>query len=190
MTPLSPLKCKLTFIPNFLSQEEANKLFQHLTADYHIDQLLFDSPVYQIHKLSFMDASLKETEALPEAIWGKAEEWSTPMTQLKSKVEQLAGKEFRVCVAILYPDGNHGVGYHSDYPAFGDTSVIASLSIGAIRTFKLKDKETGQEHDFEVNNGTLIIMGENCQENYQHAVPIEPESKEPRINLTFRMYGF
>ena len=61
------------------------------------------------------------------------------------------------------------------------------MNLGATRKFWFRKKESGSEKFFyEVENGDLLIMGENCQKNYLHAILKEPEVKEPRISLTYR----
>jgi alkylated DNA repair dioxygenase AlkB len=91
---------------------------------------------------------------------------------------------------IYYPDGNSGLDFHSDHAVFGDTSIIPSVSLGEEREFKFREKESGNEITTTLESGSLIIMGKHCQERYEHRLPINPESNKPRINLTFRKYGF
>ena len=32
-------------------------------------------------------------------------------------------------------------------------------------------------------------MGKNCQEKYEHSIPCNKKYKNPRINLTFRLFS-
>jgi len=64
------------------------------------------------------------------------------------------------------------------------------LSLGEERDFFLREKETLAETKIILENGSLIMMGENCQELYEHSLPTNNINKRPRINLTFRKYGF
>ena len=112
------------------------------------------------------------------------------MKKLKEKIENFTNRKFEVCVLIYYPDGNSGVDFHSDYVAFGDTSIIPSISLGEEREFKFREKESEVEVSQTLENGSLILMGRYCQKRYEHSLPINPKYKEPRINLTFRKYGF
>ena len=79
--------------------------------------------------------------------------------------------------------------YHRDVSAFGDTSHIASISLGAERMFSLRELETGEVCDVHLAHGSLIYMGPGCQERYEHAVPADPGCGEARVNLTFRLFG-
>ena len=112
------------------------------------------------------------------------------MAFLKKSIEKHTGIKFETCVCIFYPNGNSGVDFHSDYIAFGDTTIIPSLSIGEERIFLLREKETGKVNELKLENGSLLVMGEYCQERYEHALPLNSDYKKPRINLTFRKYGF
>ena len=33
-----------------------------------------------------------------------------------------------------------------------------------------------------LEHGSLIVMGEGCQEHYQHALPVDKQCKTPRLN--------
>ena len=122
----------------------------------------------------FIDQALHDANAFPESLWGKSVIWSDILLPIKARIEQLTRKEYKTCVCIYYPNGLSGVGYHSDYRAFGDTSVIPSLSIGEEREFCLREKSTMEEHRLLLKQGSLLIMGENCQERYEHSLPVDP----------------
>ncbi len=86
------------------------------------------------------------------------------MYTIKERVENVVGHQFQTCVCVYYPDGNSGVDYHSDSVAYGDTNVIASVSLGQERLFNLREKATQKEHELLLHQGSLLIMGEGCQE--------------------------
>lgn len=73
--------------------------------------------------------------------------------------------------------------------AYGDTSTIPSLSLGEERKFCLREKQTLKVAEVLLKNGSLLIMGKDCQEKYEHALPIDSNYKKGRINITFRKYG-
>ncbi len=190
-----PLNCEATYIAHFLSREESRDLYQHIFSQFDIQPSkvkTIDGKSYKVEygKLMFIDTELFTKNIFPEAHWGRTAIWSEKMTSIKNKIERYIQKEFQVCVCIYYPDGNSGVDYHSDYIAFGDTSLIPSLSLGEERKFHLREKATGSIHELILRDGSLLVMGENCQENYEHALPVDPIYQNGRINLTFRQYGF
>jgi alkylated DNA repair dioxygenase AlkB len=190
-----PLNCSVEYITNFLSKSESKALYDELIEIHNIDQLTevqTENGNYTVNygKLMFMDEALIQGNHLPEVQWGKGKSWSPTMKQIKERVEKLIQRTFHVCVCIYYPDGNSGVDFHADLAAFGDTSVIPSLSIGEEREFQLRENETSDIYELQLAEGSLLIMGENCQERYEHSLPVNSDYKKGRINLTFRTYGF
>ena len=190
-----PLNCTVNYIHDFLSQEDADHLFQEFTRNYRIADC---SIVQEINgeqfrsnfgKITVVDQMLYEKNAFPKEIYGTTMTWPDSLQQVKDKVENMTGRTFQFCVCIYYPDGSSGVDFHSDPPAYGDTSVIPSLSLGEKREFLLKEKETGSIYSMTLASGSLLIMGEHCQEKYQHCLPVNPIYKKPRINMTFRQYA-
>lgn len=190
-----PLNCSVEYISNFLSKYESKALYDELIEIHQLDQLTevkTENGVYNVNygKLMFMDEALFDGNHLPEAQWGKGKSWSPTIKSIKEKVEKYAQHTFHVCVCIFYPDGDSGVDFHSDFPAFGNTSIIPSLSIWEEREFQLRENETSDVYELKLAEGSLLIMGENCQERYEHSLPVNSQYKKGRINLTFRSYGF
>lgn len=141
-------------------------------------------------KINFMDQDLYHQNKLPSEQFGQKETWFPALEEVRNALIPIANRNFQVGVCIYYPDGNSGVGYHSDLVAFGDTSVIASVSLGEEREFHLREKATQKIYSMILAEGSLLIMGEGCQENYEHALPTDPIYKNGRINITFRQYGY
>jgi hypothetical protein len=190
-----PLNCRAEYIKDFLTEKESDHILDILVEQYQIPLLnkkMVQGIEHQFNfgKIMFIDSDLHESNALPEDLWGKTAIWDGILLALKEKVEKLTNEQFQVGVCIYYPDGTSGIDYHSDLVAFGDTSFIPSLSIGQEREFRLREKESLKEYKLVLKKGSLIIMGEKCQENYEHALPLDPDCKNERINITFRKYGF
>lgn len=191
-----PLNCSAEYVEEFLSAEESRKLYSQLISEYDIAnvkmKLLVDEKITYLdtRKIMFMDEDLYTNDKFPALIWGKTAVWSDELRKVQKKVEAFTGIQFGVCVCIYYPDGNSGVAYHSDFTAFGDTTVIPSISLGAERTFCLRAKESSEVYEMMLKNGSMLIMGENCQERYEHSLPTNSVYTKGRINLTFRQNGF
>lgn len=113
--------------------------------------------------------------------------WTPALWEIKQQVESLSGQTFNSVLLNLYRDGQDSVGWHSDdEPELGEDPIIASVSLGATRKFKLRHKTTKQTKDWELQNGTLLVMGSGTQPNWEHSVPKTAKEKGWRINLTFR----
>lgn len=182
-----PLQCEAHYQPGFLSPEQCDSIYSTILG-LGIEEFRI-VPAARWTKLMLMDSDLHEKNLLPEMAWGKTSKWVAGLDEQAEKLSKLLDWPFHTCVCIYYPDGNEGVDFHSDYPAFGNTSVIASLSIGAERIFQLRHKETGEIFSKRLETGSLIVMGHGCQEKYEHALPLDPSCTEPRLNLTFRRFG-
>ena len=116
-----------------------------------------------------------EPEGFPKAIAG-----------LKRKVEELAELRFNAALLNYYRDGSDHLGWHSDGEKTLDTSLIASLSLGASRVFKFRyKKDRSIIHSVTLDDGSLVFM-RDCQEHWHHQVPKTSKTLGPRINITFR----
>jgi alkylated DNA repair dioxygenase AlkB len=74
---------------------------------------------------------------------------------------------------------------HSDNEA-GLGSIIATISLGATRRFKIKHNATKETKEFLVSNGSLIIMAGTMQRFWKHEILKTKEIVGERISLTFR----
>lgn len=104
------------------------------------------------------------------------------------KVAQRVDVPFNSVLCNLYRNGHDGVGWHADNEAiFGDDPVVASLSYGATRTFKLRKYAAHKEvHAWDLEEGDLFVMGRGVQRDWQHSLTKTNDVVGERINLTFR----
>jgi alkylated DNA repair dioxygenase AlkB len=88
-----------------------------------------------------------------------------------------------------YRDGNDSMGFHADdEPELGDHPQVATISLGATRRFVLRPRR-GREtepHAYDLEHGSLLIMGGTCQRQYHHGIPKQPSVRDERVSLTFR----
>lgn len=122
--------------------------------------------------------------------------WIPELLALKTRVEEttpvaaysnlsLPELGYNAVLCNLYRDGNDSVGLHADAePEMGP--VIASVSLGAKRLFRLRGKGGTVAFCEGLPHGSLLIMAGNTQKHFKHEVPKEPGVIQPRINLTFR----
>jgi alkylated DNA repair dioxygenase AlkB len=122
--------------------------------------------------------------------------WIPELLSLKARVEEatpasayanlrLPKLPYNAVLCNLYRNGNDSVGLHADAePEMGP--VIASVSLGAERFFRLKAQNGAVAFAERLPHGSLLIMAGQTQKNFKHEVPKEPDVVQPRINLTFR----
>lgn len=120
--------------------------------------------------------------------------WPPVLVALRGRVEQACGARFNSVLANLYRDGNDAMGWHSDdEPELGARPVIASLSLGAARRFRLRRRrargespQPGDDLELQLPHGSLLRMAGATQRLCRHALPRMRKLAAARINLTFR----
>lgn len=115
--------------------------------------------------------------------------WIPPLARLRERLEAFTGGRFNSALANLYRDGRDSMGWHADdEPELGDAPLIASLSLGATRRFRMRHRQR-RELDpaaIALAHGSLLLMRGPTQRGWQHAVPKTRRVDEPRVNLTYR----
>jgi alkylated DNA repair dioxygenase AlkB len=80
------------------------------------------------------------------------------------------------------------MGWHADdEPELGQNPVIASVSLGAPRRFRLRHNCSRDTHVLTLEHGSLLLMAGPTQHHWQHCLPRTRVCRSPRINLTFRL---
>lgn len=118
----------------------------------------------------------------------RPEPWIAPVRELKHAVEAATGHAFNSVLLNLYRDGRDAMGWHSDdEPELGPEPVIASVSLGGVRRFLLRERRAGARSlGLALVHGSLLVMAGDLQQRYRHAVPRTAKPVAARVNLTFR----
>jgi alkylated DNA repair dioxygenase AlkB len=115
--------------------------------------------------------------------------WTTLLHDIKSAIESASGHYFNSVLLNYYRDGQDSMGWHSDDElSLGVNPVIASLSLGATRRFKLRHISNRLEkiRVLALAAGSVLMMEDATQHYWQHSVPKESVMTGARVNLTFR----
>lgn len=107
------------------------------------------------------------------------------LDQIRRDLNERFDFEFNAVLVNFYRDGNDAMGWHRDNEPEMDTRLIASISFGATRNFRLRHREDGTKLDVPLASGDLLIM-EDMQHHWEHSIPRSKRVTEGRINLTFR----
>jgi alkylated DNA repair dioxygenase AlkB len=115
--------------------------------------------------------------------------WPPGLAAIRERLGREVGAGFNSCLANLYRDGSDSMGFHSDdEPELGPEPTIASVSLGARRRFVLKHRVSGERWSWDLGAGDLLVMRDESQRDYAHAVPKTSRRIGLRINLTFRRF--
>ncbi|MFG6107204.1 alpha-ketoglutarate-dependent dioxygenase AlkB [Leptothoe sp. EHU-05/26/07-4] len=192
---LLSIDCEAFYDADFLGRTKAKSLFDEIISSFDVTNKTVkmadgSEQITELGTYLFADAELTSFEAFPK-VWGKRSAWPQTLANVRDCIERKTGVRFQVARCVYYQSGSKSMGFHRDLPAYGDTSAIASLSLGAEREFIFR-KTTNPNESFAIPlaSGSLLFMGKGCQENYEHALIADPQCNQPRLNLTFRKYGW
>ena len=114
--------------------------------------------------------------------------WPQAVMPLRLALQRECAAPFNSVLANWYRDGNESMGWHADDETeLGPRPLIASLSLGATRRFMMRRKSDHRDRrELWLAHGDLLLMRDDSQQVWQHALPKAPGSAGDRINLTFR----
>ena len=194
-TIIEPTSCPAIpyeYYPNFYSEQETVNIIEHLQS------LPYDYTYYYLFS--------RITRSPRKMIWyAENHEWTyhfsnnhigglfankfTPeLLKIKMAVEVMTKQKFNALLINEYHPKDSIAWHSDDDPWLGKQFIVPSLSFGAERTFKLKIKNKSQSKDLslKLENGSLVIMLDKCQDLWVHSVPKETHIPGIRYNLTFR----
>ena len=92
-----------------------------------------------------------------------------------------------------YENGLHHIGSHSDSESqLIPDSPIVTISLGAERTFRIRNKDKKIEKDIKTENGLVMVMGGKFQKEFKHEIVKingkKGENTGKRISITFRQF--
>ena len=95
----------------------------------------------------------------------------------------------------MYQNGEDSISPHADdEPEIDQTRPIVSVSLGATRTFNIRERflcpgeKQYKKASLALTHGQFLIMLPGMQKDHLHWIPKEPHIVLPRINMTFRSY--
>jgi alkylated DNA repair dioxygenase AlkB len=177
----------LELIESFLTPKEADSYFNKL-----LNSTPWQSGEIQLFGKRYTKPRLESFHSIDSSTYtysGKklvTEPFNPLLLEIKNKIESYSQHSFNSVLLNLYRDGQDSNGWHADNETeLGKDPFIASLSLGAERSFKLKSNE-GKSLTIQLPHGSLLLMGGAIQHYWKHCLPKSTKIFTPRINLTFR----
>lgn len=179
----------LLYVPEFFTKKESDFYYQTFLRDFPWEQRsikMFGKDIPQPRLISFFGNPGKSYKYSGLRLTPLP--FTSELEDVKNKTENFSHSKFNVCLANLYRDGSDSMGLHADDEReLGQNPLIASISFGAERDFKLQHKlNKTLRHKIRLQHGSLLIMKGTTQEFWKHQLPKTNRKVEPRINLTFR----
>ena len=184
------------YIPNFISRDEQTELFNYF--EESTDFVPSPSYTNNISRLQKWFQSDKKyfcpmwKDRFPQ--WESFEQ-DVKIIRIQDKIQQYI-KNFHEqnikipninsCLINKYPNGHHFIAPHRDSEiSFGEEPTIVNLSLGATRTLLFEN--SNENFSFDLESGSLFIMGGSSQKSYLHSIK-KSECNNIRYSLTFREF--
>lgn len=115
--------------------------------------------------------------------------WTDLLREIKRRIEDCTEHSFNAVFLNLYRDHNDSMGFHSDdEKELGREPVIASVTFGATRIFRMKHKFNDEipVQKIPLTSGSVLLMKGRAQHFWKHGINKQTQPCGPRVNLTFR----
>ena len=113
--------------------------------------------------------------------------WLPPIRELALEVAKAVAWRFNYVLVNRYRDGNDMLGWHADDEAdLGEAPVLAAISVGAERVFRMRPRRGGASSATVLGHGSLLVMWGNSQCDYKHSLPRTRQPVGERLSFTFR----
>jgi len=180
---------EIKYYRNFLNEKDATHFFNKLLVDLEWRQ----------HNIKIFGKSIPQPRLT--ALYAESDEaysysgltllplaYTEELRIIQHKIKEINPANFTHCLANLYRDGRDSMGLHADdEKELGKDPVIASVSLGQTRAFRLKHKfNKSLKLNLTLEPGSLLIMQGSTQHFWKHELPKTSVLKGPRINLTYR----
>ena len=176
------------YVPKYLEPARADKLLNLM-----LEKTEWETEILRMYGKSIPAPRLTAWFSDPSISYrysGK-ERFGKPLTtelhQLRRVLDDRLNSSFNFVLANLYRDGNDYVGWHADDESdLGNCPLIASISLGASRRFRVRHNRRKVTESIDLTHGSLLIMYGNSQLNFKHCISKTKKYVTKRINLTFR----
>ncbi len=190
ITNILPKNGVINFYPNFLNTTEADFLLEKLK-----HSLKWQHESIKIFGKEILQPRLTALYGIENKIYTYSGRTMFPLPftdellYIKHKIDIFEKENFTTVLCNYYRNGNDSMGWHSDNEKeLGKNPLIASLSLGADRKISFKHKnDKNYKIELVLNHGSLLIMKDETQHFWQHAINKSKKIIEPRLNLTFRI---
>jgi alkylated DNA repair dioxygenase AlkB len=179
---------EIAFVPDWLSEEQANHYYQLFQKELPFEQgsITIFGKTHPIPRLEAFFGISNQVYAYSGKTL-KTNHFTKELLEIKTKIEEITKEKFNCVLVNLYRDGKDSNGWHADNePELGKNPTIASVTLGAMRRFDLRHNITKEKISIELNHGSLLIMKGEMQHFWKHQIAKTTKVSTPRINLTFR----
>ena len=176
------------YVPRFLPRRRADQLFTDTLAgaDWRHERVSLFGRTFTARRLSASYGDPASSYRY-SGIVRRAMPWPGYLRTLAADVAAVVEWRFNFVLINRFRDGGDRLGWHADNEVdLGNRPVIASLSVGAERVFRVRPKGGGASVGKLLGHGSLVLMWGDSQRDFRHAVPPTARPVGERLNFTFR----
>lgn len=187
---------EIEIVSSWLDKQRAHAIYQTLKQKLPWDHpdIFIAGQYRKIPRLQYWVGD-KEAAYTYSGVRFLPQPWTPLLSEIKDRLQSFLNVRFNSVLANYYRHGQDSMGWHSDNePELGEQPVIASISLGAERLFKLRSVKANpflqddklKPLKFSLRSGDLLVMSGDTQRYWQHSVPKTAKFCGGRVNLTFR----
>lgn len=178
-----------SYVPEFLCRERADALFGRVLqeTDWQRERVRMFGQVHDAPRLTawYGDAGAVYRYS---GVVREAAPWPPVYRALAQEVAKAVAWRFNFVLVNRYRNGDDMLGWHADDEAdLGAAPVIAALSLGAPRMFRIRPRQGGASVGQVLGHGSLLLMWGSCQRDAKHCLPRSRRCTAERVNLSFRL---
>ena len=185
-----PFNGEVFFYPGFFTKGESDTYLQTLLSEIEWKQepiKIFGKTVMQPRLTAWYGDDDKTYTY--SGITMQPHFWSPALKTIKEKIETVSPVKYTSALLNLYRNGLDSMGWHRDNEKeLGENPVIASVSFGGTRTFRLRNyRNKNIVKSIELTHGSLLLMQGETQHYWEHQIPKTSAPVKERVNITFRV---
>ena len=174
-----------SYFPKYLDNSSSDKLLETL-----LERNQWEREIFKIYGKSISAPRLTSWFSDPMVSYrysGKKRFGKPELFQLRQILNARLNVHFNFVLANFYRDGKDYVGWHADdEPDLGSRPLIASISLGESRRFRVRHNSRKVTESIDLVHGSLLIMRGQSQSHFKHCLAKTKRLVNSRINLTFR----
>lgn len=179
------------YVRRFLACGRADELYAVTLADadWQHERVALFGRTYTARRLSACYGEPTATYRY-SGLEHRAAPWPDHLRTLAADIAAAVGWRFNFVLINRYRNGGDRLGWHADDESdLGATPVIASVSVGAERVFRMRARAGGASVGKVLEHGSLVLMWGDSQRDFRHAVPPTAKPVGERLNFSFRRTG-
>jgi len=187
------IKTEKSFLNQYDLPENFNEIIKNITEEIN-DKLLVNPPIFVYGKKCHQHRAIGffSNESIGYRYSGqlaKSQELTDYLKLLLDYINNKFNSDFNGILVNKYLKGTDYIGRHSDDETSLSKIGVLAISYGAVRKFRIRNKETKKiVKDIPTLSNKIIHMGGEFQKEFTHEIPIERKIKTVRWSFTFRKH--